>query len=333
MKETAQKIKSEIDKAKHILLHCHPSPDPDSVGSALAMKLGLEQLGKKVTLIKGDSEIPGSFDFPGIATIVQKNLFEIDLKDFDLFIILDSGSIEKVSTEGKVVFPDSLMTIVIDHHISNIGYGKLNLVEPKYSATAELLFDLFKEIGIKIDHDIALNLFMGIYTDTGGFRYSAATRSGPDTLKTASELASLAPDYQKTIATMENSNSLEALVFESLALSSLKMYFDGKFALSYVSHADILKNKIGEHDRSTGHISNRIKSIAGVCLSATLVEVEPNLIKMSFRSNDPSHYDVSTIVVALGGGGHRAAAGAKIKSSMKDAIDTVVKKVKEIYNI
>ena len=85
IKKYAPIIHSEVQKAKHILLHCHPSPDPDSVGSVLAMKLALEQLGKKVTLIKGDSEIPKAFAFPSDETITQKSYPEVDLKDFDLF--------------------------------------------------------------------------------------------------------------------------------------------------------------------------------------------------------------------------------------------------------
>ena len=65
--EKAPLILAEIKKAKHILLHCHPSPDPDSVGSALAMKFAIEQLDREVTLIKGDSDIPETFVFPGVA--------------------------------------------------------------------------------------------------------------------------------------------------------------------------------------------------------------------------------------------------------------------------
>src|SRR3989344_9571766 len=95
VKKAAPLIFNEIKKANSILLHCHPSPDPDSVGSVLAMKFALESLGKKVTVIQGDSEIPQAFmHFPGAGDIVQKSFDEMDLKEFDLFIILDSGSPE-----------------------------------------------------------------------------------------------------------------------------------------------------------------------------------------------------------------------------------------------
>lgn len=212
------KIKSVIENSKNVLLHCHPSPDPDSVGSTLAMKFALEQIGKKVTLIKGDSNIPRAFLFPGIETIVKKNFFEIDLKEFDLFIILDSGSKEMISNKGEIVFPENLNTLVIDHHSSNKGFGKINHIDSSYSSCCELIYQILKYLGINITHDIALNLFMGIYTDTGGFRYG---KNGDKTLRVASDLASIAPDYQKTISIMENSNTKESLVFEALAMSSI----------------------------------------------------------------------------------------------------------------
>src|SRR3954463_13074656 len=98
IQEKAPVILAEIEKASSILLHCHPSPDPDSVGSALAMKFALEQLGKKVTVIRGDSEIPQAFmHFPGAGDIQSKSFGEVDLKNFDLFIIQDSGSPEMIS--------------------------------------------------------------------------------------------------------------------------------------------------------------------------------------------------------------------------------------------
>src|ERR1035437_290287 len=175
VKKEAPKIFAAIKAANNILLHCHPSPDPDSVGSALAMKFALESLGKKATVIRGDSEIPQAFmHFPGADSIVPKNFFEVDLKEFDLFIIQDTGNLDRVSHLGEMKIPSSLPTIVIDHHISNHGFGTLvNLVDVSYPSTSLILFDLFKVWNIRITEDIAGDLFIGAYTDTGGFRYES----------------------------------------------------------------------------------------------------------------------------------------------------------------
>src|SRR3989344_1095964 len=329
MIEKAKEIKREINKAKHILLHCHPSPDPDSVGSALAMKLALEQMGKKVTAIRGDREIPKAFAFPGVETIEQKSYGEINAGEYDLFIILDSGSVEMISREG-VVFPDSMVTIVIDHHISNKMYGNINCVDASYSSTSEIIFDLFEQIRIKLNHDIALNLFMGIYCDTGGFRYGG---NSAKTLKIVSELANLAPDFQKTIDIMENSNRKESLIFEALALSSIKNFFNDRLIIAHVSYDEFRKHNFSAEDIYTGYISNKLASVIGYDLTVTMIGLEPNLIKTSFRTRDEDKYDVSKIAVALGGGGHKGAAGARLSMPMQEAIDKVVKTAKEIYNL
>jgi phosphoesterase RecJ-like protein len=338
IKTKAPIIFAEIQKAKNILLHCHPNPDPDSVGSSLAMKLVLEQMGKKVTLIKGDSNIPKAFVFPGVETITQKNYFEIDIKDFDLFIILDSGSVDMISRRSKeygkdsVVFPENLTTVVIDHHASNKGYGKINCVDTAYPASAQILYDLFKEMNIKIDHDIALNLFMGIYTDTGAFKYEYDCDMA-ETIKIASELALLAPDYRKTIFTMENSNSKEAIIFEGLAFSSLKTFCDGKIAITSVSFDEIEKNGITEDDLSSSEVVNTIKSIIGFDIAVSMVEKKKGSIKLSFRTRDKEKYDVSKLAVALGGGGHKGAAATNLNMTTKEAIDKVVETAQKLYNL
>ena len=330
LKDFAPILKAEIDKARSILLHCHPSPDPDSVGSTLGMKLALESIGKKVTLIKGDSDIPKAFVFPGVETITQKSFDEINQSDFDLFLILDSGSPDMVGRKMPVVFADTLMTVVIDHHASNKGYGKLNLVDPTYPATGQMVFDLLKEMSIALNRDIALNLFMGIYTDTGGFRYRSTTA---DTFRVASELTKLAPDFDKTIFTMENSNKKENLVFEGAALSSLETFCGDKVGMISIDNDTISSINISEDSIYSGYFSNKIISVVGLEIGVTLMEKVPGTVKLSFRTRNSEKYDVSKLALALGGGGHRGAAGATLTMTMKEAKEKVVKAAQELYNL
>lgn len=329
IKEFGSVFKTELNKANKILLHCHPKPDPDSVGSALAMKLALEQIGKKVTLISGDSNIPKAFDFPAVNTILNKNISEIDLNDYELFIILDSSTPQMISAKYPINFPENLNTIVIDHHISNTRYAKMNFVNADYPSTAYILFDLFKEIGIKLDHDIALNLFIGIYTDTGGFKYGKINKN---TFTMIAELVDYAPDFTKTIFTMENSNSKSSLIFEGLAISSLKEYFNGKVAIVSVNNKTLIENEIKEDDYSASDIVNRVKSVIGFDIAISAIESEPGIVKLSFRTRNIPKYDLSKIATALGGGGHRGAAGARLNMTMEKAIEKVVENIGLIYN-
>lgn len=330
--EQAPLILAEIQKAHHILLHCHPSPDPDSVGSALAMKFAVEQMGKKVTLIKGDTEIPHAFaHFPGVESITPKNFFEVTLSDYDLFIALDSGSIEQVSRQGIFPSPLPIPTIVIDHHASNTGYGTLvNLVEPTYPATAQILYDLFTLWGVTLDMNIASNLFIGIYTDTGGFKYPGTTHH---TFDVAGHLIEFVPHFPKLISEMENSNTAADIAFQALALSSIETFFGGKMALSIISHAAIMEKAIPLEDAQAHAVSPALRRVRQWVITGVLVEQVPGTIKLSFRSKDGTVIDVSKLAVALGGGGHKAAAGSVFKGSIEDAKTLVVVKAKELYNL
>ena len=329
--EMAPIILTEIKKAQSILLHCHPSPDPDSVGSALAMKFVIESLGKKVTVIKGDSMIPQAFmHFPGAKDIVSKNFFEVDIKEFDLFLLVDTAAPDQISKLKKVVFPLSIKSIVIDHHASNPAYADINLIVPEAPATGQVLFDLFKEWGIEITHEIASNLFMGIYTDTLGLKIASTT---PRTYEIMTELIKKVPDFSALISKMENSESPKTLVFYGLALSSIKTFLDDKFAIAAVTNDQLVENGIRDIRMSSAYISQMMRIVYDWKILATMVEISPGLVKCSIRTNDVANYPVDILAAAFGGGGHKAAAGTTFSTTIDEARKLIVSKAKELYNL
>ena len=330
IKEHAPLILDAIKKSSSVLLHCHPSPDPDSVGSALAMKFVIEQLGKKATVIKGDSEIPQAFmHFPGAQEIVMKSYWEINPADYDLFIIVDS-SITGVSRIKPVELPSSMKVINIDHHKTNTGSGSINIIDSSYPATGQLLFDILTEMGVTITPEIASNLYIGMYTDTGGFKYEGTTAR---TYEVAGKLVDLIPSFTNLISRMENSNTVEDMAFTGLALSSIRTFSGGKLGISTVSYQEIQDKHIPDVSLSAGGISSVVRSVAQFDIVAACIEARPGKIRMSFRTNNADRYDVSKIAVALGGGGHRAAAGAVTEKSLEDTVALIVEKVKELYNL
>lgn len=328
VREKAPLILAEIQKAKNVLLHCHPSPDPDSVGSALAMKLAVEQLGKKATVIKGDSDIPAAFaHFPGVKDIVMKSWWEIDPKEFDLFIIVDSA-LGGVSREKPVVLPAEMRSVNIDHHRTNEGSGDVNLIDPSYPANAQLLADLFMEMGVEITHDIAANLLVGIYTDTGGFKYEGVASS---TFVTAAHLIALVPDFPKLVSEMENSSTLDDLRFQGLALSSIEIALDGKVALSVVEYNAFQAANIPDVSISAGMVSSILRRAGQFDIVGAILEPRPGKVKLSFRSRDGYVYDVSKLAAALGGGGHKAAAGVAMEATVEEAKEKVLATMKELF--
>ncbi|MFA6297056.1 MAG: bifunctional oligoribonuclease/PAP phosphatase NrnA [Candidatus Paceibacterota bacterium] len=315
-----------IKETKSVLLHLHVKPDPDSIGSALAMYHALLGLGKKVTVIKGDSSLPEIFSFlPGFKDIVLKNYFEIDVGEFDLFIVQDSGSKDMISRKGEVIFPDHLKTIVIDHHKTNTKFGDVNFVDASYSSTAEYLYDLFKEWGIEITKDIAQCLYIGIYGDTGGFRYSTTTTR---TMSVIAELTRIYPDFPKLIEVLEYNNSKEKIYFDAIALGLIETFFDGRVALSCIPFKTMEEKGITREMSDNNIVAGTLLTVKDWEVTGTLIEKAPGEISISFRSKN--NKDVSEVAVALGGGGHKFASGTNLWCSLEEAKNKVLETLTQV---
>jgi len=322
----ALEILENIKSSKNILLHLHVKPDPDSIGSALAMYHVLKNMGKEVTVIKGDTEFIENLGFlPGAGQIVHKNFFEIDLLQFDLFISLDSASTELISREGTVVFPENLKVIVIDHHRTNTKYGQINFIYPEYSATAELLFYVFKIWGIEIDKNTAANLYVGIFGDTGGFTNANTTVK---TFEAITEIVKIYPDFTKLISELR-SYPKGKIFFDALALNSIETFLNDTVAISSVSFEAMQEKGIDKNDMAASVVPNLLIGVKEWQIGVCLTEREKNQISVSFRSKN--NIDVAQIAESLGGGGHLPAAGAFLEMSLDEAKKTVVEAISKFY--
>jgi len=331
IKELAPKIFEAVQKSNKILLHCHPYPDPDSVGSVLAMSAVLKKLGKDVNVITGDTEYPQNLmGFPNREWIQPKNYTQINPSEFDLFLILDSSSPSQITQLAEIEFPDKMNTIVIDHHTTNSSFGKLNLVESTYSSTSQILYDLFKLWKVEISPDTAACLFMGIFADTGGFKYPSST---PETLHVASELANINPNYHKLIFDLENNKKPIEVEMAGLALSSIEKHFSDRVVLSVIPYEEIKKRNLSKSDAMEGLVASLLKAVIGWDLVASLVESEPNNVTVSLRTRDENKFDVSKIAKTVGekGGGHKGAAGTTILKPLEEAKRTLLQTIGEIF--
>lgn len=322
-------ILAKITSANHILLSLHPSPDGDSVGGALAMMFALHSLDKKVTVIKGDSPLPAAFvDIPGYDQIVHKNWFELDLTDFDLFLSLDAATIGLVSSLQEVAFPDTLTVIIIDHHASSARYGQINLIDDSYSSNCQFLFDVFKSWNIPVTPDMARCLILGIYTDSGGFRYLPTDYH---TFEVGAEIAKIAPDYSQTLSSFLDHNSLGRVKFLGLALFKLKGYFNNRVYIAAVTNSELEYHHLDSADTEKSDVANYLRSIDSADIGVTLVEKYPSQVSISFRSRDVTKFDVSKIAKSIGGGGHPAAAATKLNMSFDQALQTLLEGITQTY--
>lgn len=328
-RKIGEQIWPEIQKSTNVLLHLHPTPDGDSIGSALATMHMLKGLGKKVTLIAGDSELPKAFYYlPGAGEIQLKNYSEVDTAPFDLFLILDSASKDRVSRLNAVEFPSTMRTVVIDHHGTNPKFGDINLVDPSYPATAQILYELFELWGVTVTKHIALTLFLGMFTDTGGFRFKGTT---PQTLLYASKLAAIAPEYNEMLSKMENTLEPENLKFLSIAYSTLEHYFNNKVVLAPISFEMLKENHIEKRHTERMELANTLCMVEGWEVSISFIETEKDRVSVSLRTQKGEEYDLSKLAVALGGGGHRMAAGAVISKPFEEAKKFLLETIPQVY--
>ncbi|MDO8575583.1 MAG: DHH family phosphoesterase [bacterium] len=330
----SKEILEALKDSKNIFLHFHVKSDPDSIGSALAMKFALESMGKNVDVIRGDSLISEGFkSFPGIEKILDQNYIELDKSKYDTFISLDSSSASMITKEFKggsvEFFPKDLKVINIDHHPTNTNYGQINFIDEYSPATAQIIFKILKEWGTEITNNIAVNLMLGIYSDTGGFQYSLVDS---ETFAIGSILAGVAPDFKKYIFNMNNTNSVEEIYLVGLGLSSIELFGKGNIALVSISKEELDKKGIKDENVSAHNIIPFLRSVVGWNVSVTLIEGRDGMVKGSIRTRDEDKWDVSLVAKEFGGGGHKGASGFYLKLPLAEAKKLVVETLEKIYS-
>ena len=192
-----------------------------------------------------------------------------------------------------------------------------------------MLYQLFDLWNVALTPEIARNLFIGMYTDSGGFKYPPTDYR---VFQAAAELAKIVPDFTKVIFLMENNQQKESVYFRAMALNSIETFCNDSVAIASVSFKEITDKKIPP-EAMHSDIPNVLKSVIGWNIGIICIEKQPNVVKVSMRSRDGERFDISKLAVSLGGGGHRAAAGITLNMSLPEAKQALVGKIKELYNL
>jgi len=161
--------------AKNILIVSHINPDGDNVGSTLGLSNSLKQMGKTVA-VANKSGIPDNFMFlKGADKVISTDLLK---PEYDVIVFIDCGSIERAALNDTVL-NSGVMTINIDHHLTNSHYAKYNLINKDAPSSSFVVFNLLKHNGFPIDKTVAGPLYAALLTDTGSFRYSSTSSAAP----------------------------------------------------------------------------------------------------------------------------------------------------------
>ncbi len=314
-----KEILKKIDESSKILIITHVNPDGDTLGSASSLKSFIGNKADIVVQVKDNFSFPRTYNF--LPFINQaKNLSDVQ-DEYDLIIALDTASIDRIIEKPREIFEKSQNTIVIDHHKTNKGYGKINYIKGGISSTAEVLYDFFDSLNIKISPEMALGLYVGILTDTGCFKYESATSH---TFQIASKLAQNGINTSKIADLCYLNKPKNLILFQNFLVSNARFCFDDKVA--YVLITKEIAEKFNAKDEYSEGIVETLRSVSNVEISFVLKETDSG-VKVSLRSKE---LDVTKITDKFHGGGHKRAAGCTIKQKINTAAEILLKEIKEL---
>jgi phosphoesterase RecJ-like protein len=306
-----------LRRARYILAVTHVSPDGDAIGSLLGFTHALRGLGKTVTPACQDAPHP-RFDYLRGARDVRQSAEG----HFDLLVALDTSDLARLGTIFLPAQHGHLPMIVIDHHVTNLNFGTVNIVEPAASSTAEIVLKLLKRMALPITPDIASALLTGVITDTLGFRTSNTTSS---TLATAVELMQHGASLSEIIRQALVMRSFDSLRLLGAGLSNAKL--EGR--LAYATLSQKLRQELGvKEERGDGGLVGTLITAYEVDVAAVFVELTNGEIEVGLRAQPG--FDVSQVALELGGGGHAAAAGCTLPGPMRDAVNRVIPRLKQV---
>lgn len=300
-------IGESLRQAQRVLVVSHVRPDGDAVGSLLGLGMSLQGIGKNVQMVLADGVPPAFRHLPG-HDLICKQAKGV----FDLVAVVDASDLQRV---GKALDGIPGPDINIDHHLTNLNFARLNLVEPHAVATSAILAEHLPEWGLPVTAEIASALLTGIISDTLGFRTSNMTAK---TLRLAANLMDIGPDMPELYNRALVRRSFAATRYWGLGLSHIE--HQDRLVWTSLTLAD--RSAINYPGNDDADLINILSSIEEMDVAVIFVEQRGGKVKVSWRA--VPGVDVSAVALTFGGGGHAAAAGAEIQGSLVEVQNRVI---------
>ena len=289
----------------------HKSADFDCICSCIAMHMILKQFNISSDIFVEEDLSPVFKRFLG--DIPYKSATTIK---YDTCICVDCSTMSLIPDNLMPIFANAKETFVIDHHISNTKFAKYNYVK-LLSSACEVIYTLFGP-KIKLTYEIARALYLGIYTDTGGFKYSNATSH---TFLVLSKLLKIDIKSDEIVHEYVDLVTKSAFELTKCAFNSVQFYQNDQIAVSTITKSDF--DKVGLKKDSAKFMQSYLQNIEGVKIAITVSEQTSNDYHISLRTacND---VNVSSIAARFGGGGHIRASGLTLKGDYKKALNALL---------
>ena len=308
-------VADAIRSHDRFLLVTHENPDGDALGSILALKLALDQLGKdSVMYLYGDAPLPVEYAFMPLDELRRR--LPDDWRE-RVLIAVDCANDTRIGPEPEPL-DGAPLVLDIDHHHDNTRFGQLNLIVPNASSTGEVLRDVFAQLGVELTPEIAEALYIALVTDTGRFQYSNTTAKA---LRLAAELVEAGADVHAIFRRVYETVQFAKLKLLARALERAQIYDGGRLVVSYLLRNDF--TDIGAAEAYSEGIIDYLRAVEGADMAALIREPRDGPARrISLRaSND--ELDVSAIARKWGGGGHRQAAGFSSDDSIEEITEFI----------
>jgi phosphoesterase RecJ-like protein len=310
------------DRHERFLVISHVRPDGDAYGSTLGLALSLQAMGKDVQVVNADGLSP-LFEFlPGSKTLTATlpGAPELDR----LILAVDCADAKRLGA----VFdqwqrrPD----VNIDHHVSNPGYAKLNLIDADSPATAQVLHEIITALKWPLTPEVAANLYVGIMTDTGNFRYRQTTAH---TFEVAARLVAAGADPTDLAEACYQSFRAERLLLLREVFNAI--HFANRARVAWFVLTPETYARSGASPDETEGLIEYLQAVKTVEAAFLLESLPGGMTRASMRSRGT--VDVQRICQEFGGGGHRLAAGLRTKldpaALEKRLLDLIAKQLPE----
>jgi phosphoesterase RecJ-like protein len=312
-----QAVADALRSNDRFLLVTHENPDGDALGSLLATKLALDQLGKdSVMYLYGDAPLPKEYGYMELSGVVREPPPDAAER---VLVALDCANETRMGPDLTLI-EDAPLTLDIDHHHDNSRFGDINLVVGDASSTGEVLRDVFRELGVEVTPEIAEALYTAVVTDTGRFQYSNTT---PKALRLAAELVEAGADVHRVFQDVYESVEFAKLKLLARAFERAQVYEGGRLVVSYLLRSDFTELNVAEA-YSEGIIDD-LRAVDGAEMAALIREPPrrdgpPRRVSLRASTDE---LDVSAIARKSGGGGHRQAAGFSSDASIEDITEFI----------
>ncbi len=317
IEDSVRAVVRRLYNGERFLITAHRNPDGDALGSALALRALIRQLGKDATIIVRDPFWKPLGKMPGAGDIVIAETLPADYPDgYDALFVMECPEAERT---GFPILPGPVVNI--DHHLGNKEYGEVNYIDLDAPSVGEMVLQLAREMEMPLERDMATAMYVSLASDTGFFRYMNTTLRA---LEGATEMVRAGAKPGEISLWLNESATPGSVKLLGLCLRTLELSAGGKLATMELPERFFAE--AGAEAEDTEGIVNYGRTIDGVLVSALFKEVEGGT-RVSMRAKPGA--DVQVVAASFGGGGHKAAAGCFVAAPMAEAKEKIVSLLKE----